>query len=82
VHTRYSDSGGDLQDSQPHKCSSPHSSRGLSKSSVMLLSGAEGGEPTATLALCMGVCGLFNHLPHQSEVSTLRLRKKRKKRRN
>jgi hypothetical protein len=74
--------GDDLQDSQPHKGFSPHSSRGLSKSSVMPLSGAEGGEPTATLALCMGVCGLFNHLPHQSDVSTLRsLRKKRKKRR-
>ena len=48
----------------------------------MPLSGAEGGEPTAILALSMGVCGLFNHLRHQSEVSTLRsLRKKRKKRR-
>jgi hypothetical protein len=46
------------------------------------LSGAKGGEPIGTLALCMGVCGLFNHLPHQSEVSTLRsLRKTRKKRR-
>ena len=39
------------------KCFSPHSSRGLSKSSVMPLSGAEGGELTATLALCMGVFG-------------------------
>jgi hypothetical protein len=59
VHTRYSDSGGDLQDPQPHKGFSPHSSRGLSKSSVTPLSGAEGGELTATLALCMGVFDLI-----------------------
>jgi hypothetical protein len=44
------------------------------------LSGAEGEELTAALALCMGVFGLSSHLP-QSEVFTLRsLRKKRKKR--
>jgi hypothetical protein len=54
VHTRYSDSGGDLQDSQPHKGFSPHSSRGLSKSSVIPLSGVEGEELSAALALCMG----------------------------
>jgi len=33
--------------------------KGLSKSSVMRLSGAEGGEQPATLALCMGVFGLI-----------------------
>jgi hypothetical protein len=43
VHTRLSDSGGDLQDSQPHKGFSPHSSNSWSKSSVRLLNGAEGG---------------------------------------
>jgi hypothetical protein len=53
AHTRLSDSGGDLQDS-PHTGFSPHSGSGLSKSSVMPLSGAEGGELTAALALCMG----------------------------
>jgi hypothetical protein len=54
VHTRFLDSGDDLQDPR-HTGFSPHSSRDLLKSSVMPLSGAEGGEPIATLALCMGV---------------------------
>ena len=54
VHTRYSDSGGDLQDPLAHKSFSPHSRRGLSKSSVIPLSGVEGEELSAALALCMG----------------------------
>ena len=53
MHTWYSDSDVNLQD-PPHTGFSPHSSNGWSKSSVMPLSGAEGGELTATLALCMG----------------------------
>jgi hypothetical protein len=45
------------------------------------LSGAEGGERTATLALCIGVFGLIRSPAPQSEVFTLRsLRNKRNKR--
>jgi hypothetical protein len=61
------------------RVSLPIVGKGLSRSSVMPLSGAEGGELTATLASCRGVFGLSSHLP-QSEVFTLRsLRKKRNK---
>jgi hypothetical protein len=68
VHTWYSDSDGDLQD-PPHTGFSPHSSsNGWSKSSVMPMSGAEGGELTPTLALCMAVFGLMQPPAPQSEV--------------
>jgi hypothetical protein len=71
-----------LTGSPAHRGSSPHSREGFVQEPVYVrFSGAEGGEPTATVALCRGVCGLFNHLPHQSAVFKPRaLRKKRKKR--
>jgi hypothetical protein len=56
--TRFSDSGDDLQD-LPHTGFYPIVGKGLSKSSVMPLSGAEGEEFTATLALYRGVFDLM-----------------------
>jgi hypothetical protein len=56
--------------------------KGLSKSSVMPLSGAEGGEPTATLALSMGVFDLIQ--PPTPPIRSLYpevIAQKRKKRR-
>jgi hypothetical protein len=49
VHTWYSDSGGDLQDPQPHKGFSPHIRQGFVEEPVYVrLSGAEGGGLAAT----------------------------------
>jgi hypothetical protein len=47
----------------------------------MSLSGAEGGEPIATLALCMGVFDLIQPTNPVRGLYTRSLRKKRKKRR-
>jgi hypothetical protein len=59
VYTRFLDSGDDLQDPR-HTGFSPHSRVGLVEEPFCVrLSGAEGGEPTATLALCMGVFDLI-----------------------
>jgi hypothetical protein len=59
VHTRLSDSGEDLQDPR-HTGFSPHSRKYLSEEPFyMRLSGAEGGESFAALALCMGVFDLI-----------------------
>ena len=65
-----------------HTGFSPHRSKYLGEEPVYVrLSGEEGGEPTATVALSMGVFDLIQPPTPISEVFTLRvLRKKRKKR--
>jgi hypothetical protein len=82
VPTWYSDSGDDLQDSQPRKGFSPHSREGfVEELRYVWLSGAEGEELTAALASRRGGIDLLQPPVTQSEVFKLRvLRKKRKKR--
>jgi hypothetical protein len=50
------------------RVSLPIVGKGMSKSSVMPLSGAEGGEPIATLASRRGVFGLSSHLPNPKSL--------------
>jgi hypothetical protein len=59
VHTRYSDSGGDLQDSQPHKGFSPHSREGFVEELRYAVEWSRGGEPISTLASRVVVLGLL-----------------------
>jgi hypothetical protein len=57
--TRFSDSRDDLPGPR-HTGFSPHRSKDLGEEPVYVrLSGAEGGEPSATLALCRGVFDLI-----------------------
>ena len=56
MHTWYSDSGDDLQDPRHIGCPLHRHREGFVQEPVYVqLSGAEGGEFTAALALCMGV---------------------------
>jgi len=82
VHTWYSDSGGDLQDPQPHKGFSPHIRQGFVEEPIYArLSGVEKGSLLLLLLCAWASLIRSSHLP-LSEVFILRsLRKKRKKRR-
>jgi hypothetical protein len=82
VHTRFSDSGNDLQDPRHTRVSLPIVVGFVEEPVYVWLSGAKGEELTAALALCMGGIDLMQPPAPQSEVFTPRpLRKKRKKRR-
>jgi hypothetical protein len=82
VHTWYSDSGGDLQDPQPHKGFPPHIRQGFVEEPIYArLSGVEKGSLLLLLLCAWASLTRSSHLP-LSEVFILRsLRKKRKKRR-
>jgi hypothetical protein len=69
---------GALTGSPAHQGFSPHSSRGLSKSTVMPLSGAEKGS-LLLLLLCGWLSSACSSYPPRSNNLQVRLRKKRRK---
>ena len=62
MHTRFSDSGGDLQDTPAHGCSA-HRSKYLGEEALLCpVEWSRGGNPIATLALQVVVLGLLQLL--------------------
>jgi hypothetical protein len=80
VHARFSDSGGDLQDYQPHKGFSPYSGEGFVEELRYAVKWSREGS-LLLLLLRRGASLTWSSHLIPSEVFTLRsLRKKRKKR--
>src|SRR5215208_2666067 len=81
VHTRFSDSGGDLQDPR-HTGFSPHSSKHLGEEAFLCPVKWSRGREAYGHSCFAGGCPLLAPATHRYlTISKLRLRKKRKKRR-